>query len=231
MHITFVLAFTRARAPWCQRGPSVRCNRNTPTNVAMIGCAHSVGHAISSLSLILPICLYNNFNLLASSIPSVLTITTTFTSTSTITTVSDIMNNNLPLQPVFVCAHCSRTQRLGARWGAGTTDAAARLFCTFECAWMTLLIDEHRANYAAAAAAAATTTTTAAQPTQMASRSRYPVGRRTRRRSTTNPKPSKSSAASNASTPAPSRLQQQCMPSDDGNWHAMLGMAALFGEH
>jgi len=51
--------------------------------------------------------------------------------------------SSLPITPVFTCAHCSRSQRLGARWGAGTADASGRVFCTYECAWMALLIQEH----------------------------------------------------------------------------------------
>lgn len=129
------------------------------------------------------------------------------------------MNANLPLQPVFTCAHCAKSQRLGARWGAGTTDAANRVFCTFECAWMALLIDEHRANYLAAN----NSTATAAMNT------RYRYRHRSRNFSNSSSRPK--SVKTPRQPSSPTTLQKLCTPSDDGHWHAMLGMAALFDEN
>lgn len=54
-------------------------------------------------------------------------------------------DEQLPVVCTFACAYCGKTQRVGARWGAGTADAHGRVYCTLECAWMVLLIDEHRA--------------------------------------------------------------------------------------
>lgn len=68
---------------------------------------------------------------------------------------TSVFESPLPITPVFTCAHCARSQRLGARWGAGTADACGRVFCTYECAWMSLLIQEH-SDAAAASALAAT---------------------------------------------------------------------------
>lgn len=119
-----------------------------------------------------------------------------------------------PMTPIFFCNHCARTQRLGARWGAGTADATGRIFCTFECAWMALFIDEHSGgihdsnnhnydynynyNYNPDAA---------------------------KRRAARNKK--KASEKKSKIKPIATQLSQQ--PKDD-HWDAMVGMAALLGE-
>lgn len=100
-----------------------------------------------------------------------------------------------------MCAYCGKTERLGARWGAGTTDVHGRVFCTLECAWMALFIDEHRANTAVAPTTAAAICDVA-EPVQT-------CGTRKTKRSKNRP-----------------QRPSAC----DNNWNALFAMTALLGE-
>ena len=44
---------------------------------------------------------------------------------------------------VVHCTYCGRTRRSGDRWGSGTMDSTGRRFCSYDCAWTVLVIDEH----------------------------------------------------------------------------------------
>lgn len=58
-----------------------------------------------------------------------------------------------PLVTQLTCYRCGRTQNRGNPLGSETRDHANREFCSFECAWTTLFVDEMREAAAAAAAA------------------------------------------------------------------------------
>ena len=130
---------------------------------------------------------------------------------------------------IITCHHCGRSRRAGDRWGSGTQDATGRVFCAFECAWTVLFIDEsmnqlaqlqQQAQLAAAAAAATNNSTTVNASAATRSNRRY---RRTTRAS-------RRSRNTRSHTPPAAPVRMSTPPKREPEWHAMVGMAALFGE-
>eukprot|EP00171_Calliarthron_tuberculosum_P016907 IDg16907t1 len=51
----------------------------------------------------------------------------------------------MPVPLLVHCANCGRSRLAGDQWGSGTMDESGRLFCSYDCAWTVLLIEEFRA--------------------------------------------------------------------------------------